>query len=406
MMKTLKSRLRTWPGVSNLNAALKAQAMERDVVRRELHYQGEVARGRIAVLRDSAFHTALERRLAERPARLGWPKACGDLHIFLPFGHYNWESILPSALSPFGRVTSFEWRSLGFDESAPDWVSHRDEMNRAMLAAFRAANARRPVDVVVGYVSGATVAPEILQAMAADGAVVTNFCFDDKVHWPGDLVGGRYSTPAAIAQAVDLNLTSDPQGLVRYADRGGLAMFHPEAADPEQHKPVALDFEYDVSFIGARYGWRPNFIRQLERLGIAVTCFGARWPNGPVTNEQMKLIYARSRINLGFGGIGHSRRLVCLKGRDFEVPMSGALYLTQHNPELGLVFDLGKEIVTYHDEADCARIIRELLDDPDRAARIRVAARERCLRDHTYFARWLHVFRTLGAIAPRPVSER
>jgi len=88
------------------------------------------------------------------------------------------------------------------------------------------------VDVVVGYVSGATVAPEVLTRMAADGAVVTNFCFDDKVYWPGARLGGRYRSPAAIAHAVDLNLTSDPNGIIRYAAHGGIAMFHPEAADP------------------------------------------------------------------------------------------------------------------------------------------------------------------------------
>jgi spore maturation protein CgeB len=137
-----------------------------------------------------------------------------------------------------------------------------------------------------------------------------------------------------------------------------------------------------------------------------VKCFGRGWPDNSVNNEEMKLIYARSRINLGFGGIGHSRQLMCLKGRDFEVPMSGALYLTQHNPELELVFELGQEIVTYRDEGDCARLILDLLADPERAAQIRRAARARCVRDHTYFARWLHVFRTLGALPPAQGSDR
>jgi len=82
----------------------------------------------------------------------------------------------------------------------------------------------------------------------------------------------------------------------------------------------------------------------------------------------MSRIYARSRINLGFGGIGHSRNLVCLKGRDFEVPMSGALYVTQHNPELALVFDIGREIVTYRDESEL------------RAAHSRAAGRSRARR--------------------------
>jgi len=125
------------------------------------------------------------------------------------------------------------------------------------------------------------------------------------VYWPGARLGGRYRSPAAIAHAVDLNLTSDPNGIIRYAAHGGIAMFHPEAADPGLHRPLELEFEHDVSFIGARYGWRPNFIRELTRRGIEVKCFGRGWPDNSISNEDMSRIYARSRINLGFGGIGH-----------------------------------------------------------------------------------------------------
>jgi len=403
-MSTLKSRLKRWPLAATVNAAIKAQSMERHVAFTRRRHERALQRGELIVPEGSAFRDALRIRLGDRPERRGWPKRCGDLHLFLMYAVRNWESVLPKALAPFGHVSTFEWRSHGFDESAPDWPNRREEMNRALLAAFRAATARRPVDVVVGYVSGATIAPEILVAMAQEGAVVTNFCFDDKVHWPGDRIGGRYTSPAAIAHAVDLNLTSDPNGISRYAARRGLAIFHPEAADPEVYQPLEVPFEYDVSFIGSRFGWRPSFIAQLERMGIRVACFGEGWRNGSIRNEDMSIIYAKSRVNLGFGGIGHSRKLVCLKGRDFEVPMSGAVYLTQHNPELALVFDIGREVLTYRDVQDCARNIREVLADESRAAEIRGAARARSLRDHTYFARWRPVLETLGALAPEALE--
>ncbi len=405
-VKGLKARLRTWPVVAGVNAAIKARAMELDVIRTRRRYEEEARRRNLTIASGASVQEALRRRLGDRPDRLGWPKQPGELHLFLVYGLHNWEAILPKTLASFGRVSSFEWRSHGFDERAPDWLVRRDEMNRALLAAYRAASAVAPVDVVVAYVSGATVAPEVLTAMATDGAVVTNFCFDDKVYWPGPRLGDRHTSPAAIAHAVDLNLTSDPNGLIRYAAHGGIAMFHPEAADPELHRPLDLDFEYDVSFIGARYGWRPAFIKELHKHGVHVRCFGKGWPDDSISNDEMRSIYARSRINLGFGGIGHSRNLVCLKGRDFEVPMSGALYLTQHNPELALVFDIGREIVTYRDETECAGLILDLLADPQRAAAIRSAARARCLRDHTYSIRWLRVMHTLGALSKAEETER
>ena len=396
MIHTLKRHVKHWPILTTVHAVWRARTQERDASVIKRRYELVARRRGLTPPEGPALHEALRRRLGVRPAQLAWPKKMGDLHVFLAYPLYNWEAVLPRMFAGFGRVTAFDWRSLGFDDSAADWLGRRDEMNRAMLGAFHAAAKCQPIDVVVGYASGYTVAPEVFLEMAAAGAVVANFCFDDKVHWPGALLGGRHASTAALAHAVDLNLTSDPNGLLKYAVHGGIAVFHPEAADPDTYRPLGVPFEYDVSFVGTRYGWRQALIEGLRRRGIDVACFGKGWKGGLATDTNG--VYARSRINLGVGGIGYSRRLVCLKGRDFEVPMSGALYLTQHNPELSLVYDVGTEIVTFRDEADCARLIKELLADEQRAAAIRAAGRDRCLRDHTYAARWRNVLRTLGAL--------
>ncbi len=380
------------------NAALKATAVEHRAAAIYQRYEAEANRRSIRALRGAELRAAVRQRIEERAAHLRWPRPKGCLHLFLVYSIANWEVVLPDALAPFGEVSAFEWRSRGFREDASNWLDQRDRMNAAMLGAFREANARRPIDVVVCYVSGYTASPEMLRKMAAAGAVITNFCFDDKHTYPGTIEGGRYWTTAGIASAIDLNLTSDPNGILKYAMHGGLAMFHPEAALPSLHKSYDLPFAYDVSFIGANYGWRPHFIRRLKRLGIEIFCFGPRWPSGPVSDEDMGRIYSQSRVNLGFGGVGHSRKLLNLKGRDFEVPMSGGLYVTQDNPELKLVYDVGREIVTFRDENDCAEKIRALLADPERAANIRGAGQARALRDHTYEARWSHVLRVLGAL--------
>lgn len=398
-MTDWRAEMKQIPFFAEANAALKAALTEQEAARTYRRYVVEARKRGVRPLHGAERVTALRRRLHERASRLGWPKPKGGLHIFLGYASWNWEAVLPEALSPFGGVASFEWRSHGFAEERSDWLDHRDDMNAMMLASFRAANRRRPVDVVVGYFSGLTVSPETIREMTATGAIVCNFCFDDKLHFPGAIIGGRYTTTAAIAEAVDLNLTSDPEAISRYAVHGGLAMFHPEAASPRLHFPHDIPFVHDVSFIGARYGWRPRFIERLKALGIDVACYGQGWPNGAVTNEAMAEIYSKSRINLGFGGIGHSRKLVNLKGRDFETPMSGGLYLTQHNPELALVYDIGREILTYRNEADCAKIIRALLADPEHAAAIRARGHQRALRDHTYEARWTNTLKALGALA-------
>ena len=40
------------------------------------------------------------------------------------------------------------------------------------------------------------------------------------------------------------------------------------------------------------------------------------------------------------------------------IPMSGGLYFTQDNPEFSLVYDVGKEVITYKDEKDCMQKIK------------------------------------------------
>lgn len=397
-MTAWRNQLKKISFIAEANATIKALSGEREVAAIYRRYKADALKRDIRPLQGNELHAALRRRTNDRASRLGWPKSKGSLHIFLCYGLWNWEAVLPHALAPFGDVTSFEWRSLGFAEERSDWPHRREQMNRDMLESFRSANNRRNVDVVVGYLSGHTVGHEVLREMAAGGAIIANFCFDDKLRFPGTFSNGRYQTTAAIADAVDLNLTSDPNGILKYAVHGGLAMFHPEAAWPELHRACDAPFAHDVSFVGANYGWRPRFIRRLQSLGIAIACYGAGWPNGPVANEDMSKVYSASRINLGFGGVGHSRRVVNLKGRDFEVPMSGGLYLTQHNPELELVYALGNEILTYTDEVDCARVIRELLANPHRAAEIRTRGHERAHRDHTYEARWTTALRMLGAL--------
>lgn len=380
-----------------LNVALQGYFQELEAARSLAWYKREAERSGIQCPEGAPLFGALKERLKTR-ARHRWPCSSGNLHIFLAYAVANWESILPKALAPFGRVTVFDWRRSGFDDWAADWLSRRDLMNAAMLDAFCRANQKQPVDIAVGYLSGHNTSPQTLKKMAEDGAAIYNFCWDDKLNFPGKPFGGRYPTTAALASVVDLNLTNSPESLVKYAVHGGLAMFWPEAAHPDHHKPCDLPFEYDVSFAGARYGWRPAFIDKLRRYGIKVESFGKGWPNGPLSDEDMIKLYSRSRINLGFEGVGYSRKIMCLKGRDFEVPMSGGLYLTQNNPDLSRVYDVGREIMVYEDEADCAKTILELLNAPERAARIRQAGRERALREHTYEARWKLVLRSSGIL--------
>lgn len=377
------------------NAIIKGFLQERRATKSLDFYRKEAVKRGLPVLQEIDIASAIYKRLVSRgfsPV----PKKKGELHIFVVFAFNNWESVLPKALESFGKVTTFEWRSLGFNELSDDWLNHRDSMNAVMLESFYKAHKEKPIDAVVGYLSGYTISPDVLGKMAKTGTVKYNFCWDDKLYFKGKMLGGRWTGPVALASAVDLNLTNAPDSCVKYMVEGGLAMFWPLAAHPEINKPYDVPFELDVSFVGGKYGWRHRFIQKLRKSGIKVTCFGNGWGNGHLSYEELVKLYSRSRINLGFGGVGHSRKLMCLKGRDFEVPMSGGLYLTQDNPELSLVYEIGKEIVIYKNEKDCAEKIKWLLANPEEAAKIREAGRKRALRAHTWEKRFEKIFRLAG----------
>lgn len=82
-------------------------------------------------------------------------------------------------------------------------------------------------------------------------------------------------------------------------------MYWPEAASAQVCRPFDVDFEFDVSSVGKRYGWRPQLISALQAHGIGVATFGSGWPGGILSDEEMDELYSRSRINIGFGGVGY-----------------------------------------------------------------------------------------------------
>jgi spore maturation protein CgeB len=110
--------------------------------------------------------------------------------------------------------------------------------------------------------------------------------------------------------------------------------------------------------------------------------------------------FSQSRISLGFATAGDShagpRRLTHLRLREFEAPMSGALYLTERQDELAEYFCIGREVLAYADRDDLLDQVRYYLAHPEQAERIRRAGYHRARRDHTWQQRFRELFAVLG----------
>jgi spore maturation protein CgeB len=122
---------------------------------------------------------------------------------------------------------------------------------------------------------------------------------------------------------------------------------------------------------------------------------------GPkLTDDEMVEMYSRARISLGFSSVGQTHpggeRIVQVRLRDFEAPMSGAFYMVEEMPELRQFYEIGREVVTYDGPDDLVEKCRYYLEHDEERERIRVAGHTRALRDHTWQRRFRDVFRTAG----------
>lgn len=377
--------------LQRINSPIRAFLQE-DKCRKELAYYSQKTNTLQLPMDDTAILSDL---LRQRFAKRGLNKKArpkGELNLFLAYRYSNWEDILELSLEPFGKVTCLDWGTLELNDSANNTRVSRSQLGAALLRKIGAVHKERPVNAFFGYFSSKNISPEHLRQIAAMGIVVFNLSLDDKI---------GFQNLAEIVSSVDLNLTNAPSSRVKYWAEGGLSTFWPEAAHPEIHRPYDLDFEYDVSFVGKKYGWRPRLVNYLRKNGIQVATFGQGWENTALAREEMVKLYSRSRINLGFSGVGHSRKLMCLKGRDFEIPMSGGLYLTQENPELELVYGIGKDILTYRNEKDCLKTIRWILDHPEEAENVRKVGRKKALGEHTWEKRFEYLFRLAGIMSSK-----
>jgi spore maturation protein CgeB len=130
----------------------------------------------------------------------------------------------------------------------------------------------------------------------------------------------------------------------------------------------------------------------------------------PLSDEEMVKMYSRSKINLGFSSCGDThlggQRIVQVRLRDFEVPMSGGFYMVEHMEELEEFFVIGREIVCYRSKEELVDKIRYYLRHDGEREKIRQAGYQRCLRDHTWQKRLADAFCLMSVESMEEPSKR
>lgn len=319
----------------------------------------------------------------------------------------------------------------------------RPKLEEALLEQIRAEHRKRGIDLFFSYFYDACATPATIREIRALGIPTVNF-YCNAIH--------QFELVRAIAPAFDVCMVPERAALPKYQQVGARALHVQMAADPGTYRPFDLPREFDVTFVGQRYGERSQIIDQLLRRGVNVRVWGPGWRVGwvgagaqraggferaarrlqqavcsprrtvsraiervlernlnqriaavagpPLSDEEVVQMYSRSKLSLGFSTVNEpvpcGEPSAHMRLRDFEATMSGACYITGYVDDLPLCFEPDKEIVTYRDFHELLEKVRFLLAHNDVAESIRAAGRRRALSDHTWQQRFTQLFAAMG----------
>lgn len=330
-----------------------------------------------------------------------------------------WWANLYCTLRDMGHdVVAFEYDfAPHLDHADPRVPAHRQfiETNRpgleqALLEQFERAQREQPFDLFFSYFYSAFARPHVIHSIRQRGVPAINFFCN--ASWQMHLI-------EELAPAYDWCLVPEVYRLEDYRRLGARPIYCQMAANPRVYRPYPLPIEFEVTFAGQKYADRPRYIRRLHEAGVPVRVWGPGWERPPrpgsreqaehppaeicsggLSDEELIRLYSRSRISLGFSTCGDTDRserpIKQVRLRDFEAPMSGAFYLVEYMQELEYFYDIGREIVCYHDADELVELCRYYLTHEDERRRIAEAGRRRCLNDHTWARRFESVFERLG----------
>lgn len=287
---------------------------------------------------------------------------------------------------------------------------HRPLLGDALLRQVEAAHKCQRIDLFFSYFYSAYVHPDVIREIRRMGIVTVNWYCNASYQF--DLV-------AEIAPAYDWCLVPERFRLDDYRRAGANPIYCQEAANPSVYRPRDVPLDYDVTFVGQRYGNRPAYVARLANAGVDVRAWGPRWEEplrprdaafapqlagrcGPaLADDELVAMYSRSRISLGFSAVAHLPRdgsppIKQVRLRDFEAPMSGAFYLVEQFDELAEFFEPGREIVFFRDADELVDKACYYLTHEGECQRIRDAGLRRARAEHTWQKRFEAAFRQMG----------
>lgn len=363
----------------------------------------------------------------------------------------GWLRNLYEPLIDLGHsVHLFEYSSFANKRYFGRWKeSDRKIFMAEIISQFETEQKKQPFDLCFFYLTDLHVSSDLPRYFRNLDIPTANFSCNN-TH--------QFHIVKKISPHFTFNLHSEKDAAIKFKAVGAYPVWFPMAANPKYYRPYQLEKEFDVTFVGQRYGLRPYYIWHLLENGIDVRAWGPGWRNKkdfvvlrktfdwamkfrditmltlmknpekryhiarrlvdyefhnylkrkykkqfelPLSDEEMVQMFSRSKLSLGFvdvndygepGGLEKSH----VHLREFEAPMSGALYVTGYTEEINEFYEPNIEILTYRNKEELLDKIKYYLSHPFEAEKVRKAGYERALSCHTYQQRFSDLLKNLG----------
>ena len=177
------------------------------------------------------------------------------------------------------------------------------------------------------------------------------------------------------------------------------------ACNPQNFYPLNKDKQYDVTFIGAPYGKRFEYVQFLAENGADIRVFGKGWDKYPdlkkywggyLTAANMLKVISQSRINLNFLWTSRDPNRTTIKGRTMEIAACRAFQLSSQTDEfINYGFKDGLNIAAFRDKHEMLDKVRYYLKYEKEREAIADNAYKFVLNNHTWTQRFAHVFKRI-----------
>lgn len=348
----------------------------------------------------------------------------------------SWRDNIINSLRSLG----YQVHLIQFDKYLENKHSLSDERKKQMLSShiLDEYEKHKPFDYFLGFLTDALVSPDLYKELKNKVFTINWTC---NAH--------QFELLHKInAPYINLNTYISHDHKELYDLVGANSHWMPMAANHSLYKNN-LKKDIDISFVGSAYGRRPYYIWRLLQSDIDLRLFGPGWKFNNNLSNFLRLyiapiiyLYSQNEMRLNnldktqraiitkkinelcdVGGIPNDEEYFSILGRssislnfpesrtnndfmnpkvvlgcnfrDFEIPHSGSMLLTQNSDELEHFFEIDKEVIAFNNEYEMIDKARYYSSNLKQARKIAEAGMKRAKNQHTWENRFTTLFEYL-----------